>query len=73
MKYEITTEEVLCDVCGKNMTNQRTKSSYIGLAVRISLHDGDTEFLQKQMGGYKIGKSYNVCYECWLKSLGVKP
>jgi len=47
----------------------------ISIIVQQPSHDdrkGET-YLQRQLGPYQIGKAYCVCYECWLRSLGVKP
>lgn len=38
-----------------------------------SLSKEEVSFLNKQFGAYDINKEYNICYECWLRSLGVKP
>ena len=31
------------------------------------------EYLQRQLGSYKMNRTYNVCIECWMRSLGIKP
>jgi hypothetical protein len=65
----------ICDACGKNMMDENRATSE---AMTVIVHDGaesDTErrFLQHQLGPYQMERKYEVCWECWLKSLGVKP
>jgi len=63
-----------CDVCSKEM--EEDGASLIGISSTFSAETFDTfsvEFTQRQLGKYEINKTYNVCWECWLKSLGVKP
>ena len=70
-----------CDACGKSMMDEKGKTT-----VGISLHmtngyEGNDSlererlraFLQRQSGPYALDREYEVCWECWLKSLGVKP
>ena len=73
-----------CDVCGKetekesidfpgtNLSLSGTEISF-GVADDANLSDETMSFYKKQMGDYKIGKTYIICWECWLKSLGAKP
>ena len=75
-----------CASCGKNMTNPDGSNSVIGMSINLSNYEAPTNegvwmsdneetraFLQKQLGPYKLNKTYNVCFECLLSSLNVKP
>ena len=66
-----------CSVCSKEVEMKNKPFSVIGVRI-ITVIDGslskeEVEFLNKQFGVYDINKEYNICYECWLRSLGVKP
>jgi hypothetical protein len=77
----IYAEGIFCDVCGKDMTYHQEQNetlgwsgetSYIGVQISVSSEIPEMkEFFQKQLGPYELNKQYNICYECWLKSLGV--
>lgn len=63
-----------CSACGKEV--ESNGKSFIGITIKITYEDNKEfpiEFIQKQMGKYKVNKQYNICWECWLKSMGVKP
>jgi len=64
-----------CHACGKEMTSEKTGSSYIAVCLNVDFEAESKEkksFIQKQLGKYEIGKDYCVCFECWYKSLGIK-
>ena len=72
-----------CSVCGKEVETKDGKFSLIGLQIIVSKDaiwnsdkadwdEDKKQFVQKQLGNYEIGKEYNICFECWLKSMGVK-
>lgn len=64
-----------CDVCLKEMTSP-TGETVIGISLSLYSKANDIEyndFLKKQFGKYELDRSYNVCGECWLKSLGIRP
>jgi ssDNA-binding Zn-finger/Zn-ribbon topoisomerase 1 len=62
-----------CNVCGKNLINNNGKT-YIGCSFIVSCDNKDDSlYLQEQMGEYKLGKSYDICFECRFKSLNIKP
>ena len=65
-----------CDVCGKDTMMEDGKTSVIGMTLELR-HEDDTKeyhtFLQKQIGDYEIGRKYVVCWECLLRSLGIRP
>ena len=67
---------LICDVCGKEMTivTDNGEKHAEGMNVQVCCQGNDIprEFIQKQMGKYKIGKTYRLCHECILKSYGVK-
>ena len=67
-------KEFPCDTCGKEMYNEKTDCKCAGIS--MSYYDsnkGNKKFTKRFLGDYKPNRSYNVCWECWLKSLGVKP
>ena len=63
-----------CDACNKEFNSKYTA---VGICISSDTTDNfnavNVEELQKQFAPYELNKSYNVCYACWLKSLGVKP
>lgn len=64
---------MICDVCGRSMT---TKDGTTLIGVSISLgYEGNSKWKRKVKKIYPeidLNKSYNICYVCWLKSLGIK-
>lgn len=67
-------DKKLCDSCGKKM--EENGHSMIGISLTFKPQASDEyslEFCQRQMGKYQLGKTYEVCWECWLKSMNVKP
>ena len=63
-----------CDGCGKRV--EEDGSSLIGISLTFDpkvFDEFSLEFCQRQLGKYVLGKTYNFCWECWLKSLGAKP
>ena len=77
-----------CASCGKDMWFIEDKkpigkkdhlvmeTCYSGISLKVEEPKKEDvrlkEFLQKQIGGFKLGKEYSFCWECWLKSLGAK-
>lgn len=41
--------------------------------MNLKTNSPSKEFIQKQLGEYKLNHCYDICWECWFKSLGVKP
>jgi len=69
-----------CARCGKNLTDPDTGASFIGVSfiLIIDTPGGYSEkFYRKQFGVYlpsdKNHVEYNICWECWMNSLGIKP
>jgi len=65
---------VVCDVCGNNLRDDELDSNFIG--IEISLKYPATERPHKELR--RIEKTFgrlkfDICYVCWLKSLGIKP
>jgi hypothetical protein len=60
-------DKVKCSVCGKETLEEC-------MAVNIDAKIAYSFFgeLEKSYGPYK-GDKYHVCYECWLRSMGIKP
>ena len=63
-------KECPCDSCGKEQHNFEKNQDFIGIAMQVFAEDKHSK---RMLGKYKLKKQYNVCWECWLKSLGVKP
>jgi len=63
-----------CSVCGKDLLNKnKKKNNSIGIMINVNCtKKKDISYMKKQLGKYKLGKDYYVCWECWFKSLGVK-
>jgi len=88
MKRMDQLQPVLCAVCGKDMRHAEHGIAYMGIEFTVSIDgtlvkDADDAarwmaFYKKQMGVYAplldVGTNLklSVCWECWLKSLGVK-
>jgi len=66
-----------CNICEKEMVDPISGKSHVGITIVINGDAADTKedlkFLQKQIGKYKMGKSYALCWECWMESMGMKP
>lgn len=69
-------EDVLCDTCGKNMT-MPNGVSFSGIQIRVGIGgatDGpDRQWYAEQMAPFELDRTYNICFPCWLHSLGVRP
>ena len=69
-------DPVFCSACGKNMQNPRTGANTIGVSLNFRIDkEEDQVFVEHLMSPYKLDplKIFNICYGCWLKSLGIKP
>lgn len=67
--------DTYCDSCGKSCT-YKNEFSHIGISIIIDSVDGDedlTAFYREMLCEYELGKTYNICWACWLRSLGVRP
>ena len=66
-----------CDRCGKDMVNERTGLAFVGMTFNIVEADNaipeDVEFMQRQLGPYKVGHAYHICFQCMMESFGVDP
>jgi len=74
-------ESRYCAVCGKDMVNKATNSSFVGMHISMRVEpvaEGQLEFCKKQLGVYadllELDRPFEiaVCWECWVRSLGVK-
>ena len=65
--------EEKCAVCNKCMAFEDDDTYCMGIHVGLyDLNNGKKRgFLQEQYGKYEL-KDYGICFECLLKSLGVK-
>ncbi len=61
-------ESLCCDSCGKNVMDE--DGSYtIGASITIDAGIGrQLPYYRRQLGKYKLGKTYNFCWECYLDS-----
>ena len=77
--FKIDEQECYCDVCEKDMVDPETGTIMAGIKLTTGPINSFTskEVLSKQLGPYWIPgqdhAEFNICWECWLKSLGVKP
>ena len=61
-----------CAVCDKDFG----KPPFVGISIQVGVKKNkgkNLKAMKVSLGRYKLNKAYNVCFECWLKSLGVKP
>ena len=65
--------------CNKELI-YKTKNTELGcIGMQVLVTDENkttneyTKALKKSMGKYKLGKTYNLCWECLLKHSGFKP
>ena len=61
-----------CDVCNEELTDVEKNTTIIGVLFNISKLDKDhseTKRIKEIFGKTE----FNICYVCWLKSLGIKP
>ena len=67
-----------CNVCNKNMYNHELNIQIIGVEIVVPHHEMENrtlrelyrKFYQEQFGPYEF-KNYRLCWECWLRSLGI--
>jgi hypothetical protein len=64
-------DEVRCSVCGFDWTSIEPKERLIGISFVVT-SDAESD-LRGQYGDFVIGKTYNVCFPCWYRALGIKP
>ena len=66
---------IKCSCCGKGLETKHG-DTLTGASFNINIKDNTTfskEFVKKQLGPYKEKFNYNLCFECWFKSMGIKP
>jgi uncharacterized protein (UPF0212 family) len=66
---------IKCDVCEKDLVSNidGVDKAYVALTLKFGIVDeNEREFVQRMLGVYEIDKSYHICPECWLKTLGIK-
>lgn len=63
-----------CNACDKNCFDKKTKSSLYGMTIIVNnVKINDLKFYKKQLGKYKLNKTYRLCFECLYKAMGFKP
>lgn len=70
-----------CDACSKVIDRlpeetEATKETWTSPGLRVVINGGGEAadaYMKRQMGPYQLNREYNVCWECWLKAMGVKP
>lgn len=65
-----------CAVCGKDMTQPgggRTVGIELSMETNEETSPAMRQHMQEQFGPYKLDHKYAICWECWMRSLGVKP
>jgi hypothetical protein len=65
-EIHVMSAKVKCSVCGKEVS-EMTMAKHIDLRVCYS-GDGDLPI----SAGPHVGHEYFICYECYLRSLGVR-
>ena len=63
-------KEIICDACGRNLRINNMSISGITIFVRTD-DDRDKEYFKSVYPELSENKSYNVCFVCLLKNLGV--
>ena len=71
-----------CDVCGRLIRNEQGEM-FCGMEMSVILDDEPNsyfeqtlsfqDFVREQLGPYKPNRDYHVCWQCWMRSLGIKP
>lgn len=61
--------EIFCDSCGYSMYHEKENGNTIGMSISITEELEEGRNIKKIFGRSK----FNICYSCWLKSLGIKP
>ncbi len=72
IQNEIDKSPLPCANCGKNMRYEKTGTAFIGFCFELRYDEQDPElnrFLQLQAGEFILGKTYSICFECFLKVL----
>ena len=62
-----------CDVCGNEFPGDLDT---MGVSIGMMTRHQDPAFnaaVARYMEPYKTNRIYQICFPCWLKSLGVKP
>jgi len=74
MDVRFAMPEITCSVCGRNLTS-KDGGSFIGLVISVTTTTVAEQWASQFQEVYpelKIPLNVNICYVCWLKSLGVK-
>lgn len=73
-------EQLLCSACGKDMSVPEEESNQVVLSsclspgcLTISFDHLTDDIAKIQLGPYATKTSYSICWECVLKTLGIKP
>lgn len=64
-----------CGVCHKSLSEGETSIIAVSISFINSLSDDQkyNTLIRRQFGAFDPEKTYYLCYECWLRSLGFKP
>ena len=62
---------VTCSVCGKDLEFNGVNTITLQVVIESDEDSDLTEFMQQLAGPYKLDHEYNICPECYLRSLGV--
>lgn len=68
-------KEAICCKCSKDMMDPVTGNILMGAAVNVrsDMEGFSKEFLEDQLGNYKLDTDYFLCYECWFVGMGIVP
>ena len=64
----------VCSSCGKQMECDGVNKRVAAVELTMQTDDNPAirQFLQRQMGPYRLGHKYEICVECYLNHFEVK-
>lgn len=66
-----------CDACGRYLCLAIGETVLVGMRISVIIDEKlDNEikgWYTDQMYPYEVNREYNICFPCWLTSLGIKP
>ena len=67
-------DETECDACGRQLYDPVSDSTIVALHISVAAPENSVRHFEQQKLIDEFGKSaFNICFYCWVKSLGVKP
>lgn len=65
-------KDACCDSCGESLYDDTLKMSIIAIRIDLSEHSGNHKEIKRVLDTFGKTK-FDICFTCWLKSLGVRP